>query len=148
MVWSIFFKEGLLSVISCKLLHIWKCSCVYLVLEEHLGWTYNSQLTFLSQNPVDFAILSSSTEFFLRRFLRTIWHLSNSWLLFLSRHSWKSSAHLCFNNFTRIYLSVDYNIMFVLDNMYSLHLKIQVFRETAKKPKTHRGWVTCSRSHT
>lgn len=101
---------------------------------------YHSHLTFFfSQNPVDFAILSSGIEYFLWRFLRTIWHLPNLWLLFLSRRPWKSSLHLCFNNFTRIYLSVDYYIMFVLDNMYSLHLKIQVLWETFKKLKTHRG---------
>ena len=49
------------------------------------------------------------------------------------------SSHLCFNNFSMIYLIVDYCIIFVWDNMYPLHLKIQISWETVRKLKTHRG---------
>jgi hypothetical protein len=42
---------------------------------------------------------------------------------------------LCFNDFTGIYIGVDYYAISALDNMYPLDLKIQDLQENEVKPR-------------
>lgn len=118
------------SKMSLCWLYTWRTAC----------WNCNWQLNFfLLQNPVDFVLPSSGVDhkicvsFFKWPDISPV----SDCFFCLDTHEGLSS-HLCFNNFSMIYL-VDYCIIFVWDNMYPLHLKIQVSWETVRKLKTHRG---------
>ena len=106
-------------------------------------WTCNWQLNFFFfflQNPMDFVLPPSGidhkicVDFFKWPDISPV----SDCFFCLETHKGLSS-HLCFNNFSMIYLIVDYCIIFVWDNMYPLHLKIQISWETVRKLKTHRG---------
>lgn len=120
MVWSFFSRRALGLVY--ELLLIWKCSCVDFILEGQVGWTYNSQLTFFLRILWILFYCLLALSIFCVDFLEQsdISPVSNC---FFCLDTYESLfLHLCFNNFTRIYLSVDYYIIFVLDNMYPLRL--------------------------